>query len=49
MRLSYHTRGRSTPGASITNALVYDVPVGTDPETIELRDGPFSDGVTVGL
>jgi hypothetical protein len=37
------------PGDSIDTAIVYDVPVGTDPESIELHDGPFSDGVTVGL
>jgi uncharacterized protein DUF4352/uncharacterized protein DUF2510 len=37
------------PGDSITTAVVYDVPVGTDPESVELHDGPFSDGVTVGL
>jgi hypothetical protein len=38
-----------TPGDSIDTAVVYDVPVGTDPKSIELHDGPFSDGVTVGL
>jgi len=48
MRLSYHSRGRPTPRDSITTALVYDVPVGTDPESIEPHGGPFSDGVTVG-
>jgi Domain of unknown function (DUF4352)/Protein of unknown function (DUF2510) len=37
------------PGDSIDTAVVFDVPVGTDPESIELHDGPFSDGVTVGL
>ena len=37
------------PGDSIDTAVVFDVPVGTDPEFIELHDGPFSDGVTVGL
>jgi hypothetical protein len=30
MGLSYHSRGRSTSGDSITIALVYDVAVGTD-------------------
>ena len=30
-------------------AVVFDVPEGTDVESIELHDGPFSDGVTVGL
>ena len=34
---------------SIDTAVVFDVPVGTDPESIELHDGPFSEGVTVGL
>ena len=37
------------PGDSIDTAVVFDVPVGTDPEFIELHDGPFSEGVTVGL
>ena len=37
------------PGDSVETAVVFDVPVGTDPESIELHDGPFSDGVTVGL
>lgn len=37
------------PGDSIDTAVVFDVPVGTDPESIELHDGPFSEGVTVGL
>lgn len=37
------------PGDSIETAVVFDVPVGTDPESIELHDGPFSEGVTVGL
>lgn len=37
------------PGDSIDTAVVFDVPDGTDPESIELHDGPFSDGVTVGL
>jgi hypothetical protein len=37
------------PGDSIDTAVVYDVPVGTDLESIELHDGPFSDGVVVGL
>jgi hypothetical protein len=37
------------PGDSIDTAVVFDVPVGTDPESIELHDGPFSDGVVVGL
>jgi len=37
------------PGDSIDTAVVFDVPVGTDPESVELHDGPFSEGVVVGL
>ena len=37
------------PGDSIETAVVFDVPVGTDLESIELHDGPFSEGVVVGL
>jgi hypothetical protein len=37
------------PGDSIDTAVVFDVPKGTDVESIELHDGPFSHGVTVGL
>ncbi|RDH76980.1 DUF4352 domain-containing protein [Mycolicibacterium moriokaense] len=37
------------PGDSIDTAVVFDVPVGTDPQSIELHDGPLSEGVTVGL
>jgi hypothetical protein len=37
------------PGDTVETAAVFDVPVGTDLESIELHDGPFSDGVTVGL
>ncbi len=37
------------PGDSIDTAVVFDVPKGTDVESIELHDGPFSEGVTVGL
>lgn len=37
------------PGDSIDTAVVFDVPVGTDPQSISLHDGPFSDGVVVGL
>lgn len=37
------------PGDTIDTAVVFDVPVGTQPQAIELHDGPFSDGVTVGL
>jgi hypothetical protein len=41
--------GDINPGASIETAVVYDVPVGTIPASIELHDGAFSEGVTVGL
>jgi hypothetical protein len=34
---------------SVDTAVVFDVPKGTDVESIELHDAPFSDGVTVGL
>jgi hypothetical protein len=37
------------PGDSIETAVVFDVPKGTDAESIELHGGPFSEGVTVGL
>ncbi len=37
------------PGDSVDTAVLFDVPKGTDVESIELHDGPFSDGVTVGL
>jgi hypothetical protein len=37
------------PGDSIDTAVIFDVPVGTDPVSIELHDGPFSEGVAVGL
>ena len=37
------------PGDSIETAVAFDVPKGTDVESIELHDGPFSDGVVVGL
>jgi hypothetical protein len=40
MGLSYHSRGRPTPGDSIDTALVYDVPAGTDPESI--RAAPWA-------
>jgi hypothetical protein len=36
------------PGDSVDTAVVFDVPKGTGVESIELHDGPFSDGVTVG-
>jgi len=48
MGLSYHNRCGPTPGDSIDTALGHHVPVGSDPESIELHDRPFSDGVTVG-
>jgi hypothetical protein len=37
------------PGDSVDTAAVFDVPKGTDVESIELHDTQFSDGVTVGL
>ena len=37
------------PGDSIDTAIVFDVPVGTEPVSIELHGGPFSKGVTVAL
>jgi hypothetical protein len=37
------------PGASIETEVVFDVPKGTDLESIWLRGGPLSDGVAVGL
>ena len=37
------------PGDSVDTAVVFDVPRGTEVKSIELHDGPFSDGVTVGL
>jgi hypothetical protein len=36
-------------GASIETQVVFDVPNGTDLESIRLRHGPLSDGVVVGL
>ncbi|MEO3760978.1 DUF4352 domain-containing protein [Mycobacterium sp. B14F4] len=37
------------PGDSIDTAVVFDVPDGTQPVSVELHDGPYSDGVTVEL
>ena len=37
------------PGNSVEVALVYDVPVGTTPASLELHDSPFSGGVEVAL
>ena len=37
------------PGASIETEVVFDVPKGTDLESIWLRGGPSSDGVAVAL
>ena len=37
------------PGNSVKGTLVFDMPKGTDPVSIELHDSPFSDGVTVRL
>jgi hypothetical protein len=36
------------PGESVDTAVVFDLPKGTGVESIELGDGPFSDGATVG-
>jgi hypothetical protein len=37
------------PGGPVDTAVVFDLPKGTDVESIELHDGPFSNGVAVGL
>ena len=37
------------PGESLDTVVVFDVPVGTDVDSIRLRDSPSSPGVTVGL
>ena len=37
------------PGDSVETAVVFDVPAGTQPESVELHAGPYSDGVTVDL
>ncbi|GAB2934639.1 hypothetical protein GCM10027047_33850 [Rhodococcus aerolatus] len=37
------------PGNSVQVALVYDVPVGTTPTTLELHDSAFSGGTEVSL
>ena len=37
------------PGYSVKGTLVFDMPKGTEPASIELHDSPFSDGVTVKL
>jgi hypothetical protein len=37
------------PGETVATAVVFDVPDGTQPESVELHDGPHSDGVVVGL
>jgi hypothetical protein len=37
------------PGDTIETTVVFDVPKGTDLESIRLRDGLFADGVVVGL
>ena len=38
-----------SPGESLETSVVFDVPVGTRVESIELHDSPLSEGVTVGL
>jgi hypothetical protein len=37
------------PGNSVKGTLVFDMPKGTAPASIELHDSPFSGGVTVQL
>jgi hypothetical protein len=37
------------PGNSVKGTLVFDMPKGTKPASIELHDSPFSDGATVKL
>ncbi|GAA3694450.1 DUF4352 domain-containing protein [Terrabacter ginsenosidimutans] len=37
------------PGNTVKGTLVFDMPKGTEPASIELHDSPFSDGVTVQL
>ena len=37
------------PGNSVKGTLVFDMPKGTEPASLELHDSPFSDGVTVQL
>lgn len=37
------------PGESLETAVVFDVPAGTDVESIQLHDSPSSPGATVGL
>lgn len=37
------------PGNSVKGTLVFDMPKGTEPASLELHDSPFSDGVTVKL
>lgn len=37
------------PGNTVTGTLVYDMPKGSVPASIELHDSSFSDGVTVSL
>ena len=40
---------RLNPGDSVDTGVVFDVPKGTEVQSIELHDGPTSAGVTVGL
>jgi hypothetical protein len=44
-----HTVTEVAPGASIETEVVFDVPKGTNLESIWLRGGPESDGVAVAL
>ena len=36
-------------GNTVKGTLVFDMPKGTEPASIELHDSPFSDGITVQL
>jgi hypothetical protein len=44
-----NTPAEVAPGASIETEVVFDVPKGTELESIWLRGGPLSDGVAVAL
>lgn len=37
------------PGLTMTSKVVYDVPPGTKPTAISVKDGMFGDGITVSL
>jgi hypothetical protein len=44
-----NTLAELNPGDSIDTAVVFDVPDGTRAQSVDLHDGPYSDGVTVEL